>query len=78
MTKTIEDMEHFETTASNMAKAFQQQSEMIKGVETNMEQISAVVDNNSATAQETSAVSEELSAQSVSLSELTNQFTFRK
>lgn len=78
MAKTIEDMEHFEVTASNMAKAFQTQTDMIKEVETNVEQISSVVENNSATAEETSAVSEELSAQSVSLSELTNQFTFRK
>ena len=78
MAKTIEDMEHFEVTASNMAKAFQSQTDMIKEIEENVEQISSVVENNSATAEETSAVSEELSAQSVSLSELTSQFTFRK
>jgi len=78
MEQTIADMEHFEVTASNMAKAFMTQTDMIKEIETNVEQISAVVESNSATAEETSAVSEELSAQSVSLSELTNQFTFRK
>ena len=78
MAKTIEDMEHFEVTANNMSKAFQAQSEMIKGVETSIAQITDVVDNNSATAQETSAVSEELSAQAISLKELTSQFTFRK
>lgn len=77
ITETIGNMEHFEVTASHMADAFKQQSDMLKNIERDIAQISDVVENNSATSEETSAVSEELSAQAEQLGNLTGQFTFR-
>ncbi len=46
--------------------------------ESGVNQISEVVQSNSAAAQESSATSEELSAQAVSLNELVGQFVLRK
>ena len=43
-----------------------------------MDQISSVVQTNSATAQESAAASEELSSQSQMLKELTGRFTLRR
>lgn len=74
----ISNMENFEELVFGVAKASEEQSEMLKKVQDSIGQISTVVSNNSAAAEETSAVSEELSAQSESLNELTSQFKLRK
>ena len=49
---------------------------MVKQVNIGVEQISNVVQTNSATAQQSAAASEELSAQSQTLQKLVNNFTF--
>ena len=51
-----------------------QQLEAMDQLVLGINQISEVVQNNSATAQETSATSEELSAQAASLNDLTGHF----
>ena len=53
------------------------QADAMKQLEAGVEQISEVIQNNSAAAQETSATSEELSAQSESLEELVGQFVLK-
>lgn len=49
----------------------------MREIEKGIEQISGVVQSNSASAQETSATSEELAAQATSLKELIGQFVLR-
>ena len=66
---------------SNVSKqasdnAYAQADTMIE-IQKGIEQISSVVQNNSASAQETSATSEELAAQATSLKELIGQFILR-
>lgn len=54
------------------------QADKMKDINAGLEQISMVVQNNSATAEETSATSEELSAQADTLAGLVGQFRFRQ
>ena len=54
------------------------QADAMKQLEIGVEQISEVIQNNSAAAEETSATSEELSAQSTTLEELVGQFKLKK
>ena len=53
------------------------QADAMMQSEQGIEQISTVVQNNSATAEETSATSEELSAQATNMNELTAAFQLR-
>lgn len=53
------------------------QADTMKQLEVGVEQISEVIQNNSAAAEETSATSEELSAQSETLEELVGQFKLK-
>lgn len=59
-------------------KAAIAQAEVMNEINSGIEQISVVVQNNSATAEESSATSEELSAQAEGLSILIGRFQFRK
>lgn len=54
------------------------QANAMKQMEAGVEQISEVIQNNSAAAEETSATSEELSAQTENLEHLVGQFTLKK
>lgn len=54
------------------------QANAMKQMEAGVEQISEVIQNNSAAAEETSATSEELSAQTENLEQLVGQFTLKK
>ena len=54
------------------------QADAMKELEIGIEQISEVIQNNSAAAQETPATSEELSAQSTTLEELLKQFELKE
>ncbi len=54
------------------------QADAMKELEIGIEEISEVIQNNSASAQETSATSEELSAQSTTLEELVKQFKLKQ
>ena len=54
------------------------QVDMLKQIEAGIEQITWVVQNNSASAEETSAVSEELSAQATNLESMVEQFVLQE
>ena len=73
----LANMESFAGMASGAAEASKEQVEMLKQVEAGMDQITLVVQSNSATAQETSAVSEELSAQATGLDEMIEKFELK-
>ena len=74
----LANMESFAGMASGAAEASKTQVDMLKQIEAGIEQITVVVQNNSASAQETSAVSEELSAQAIGLEEMVAQFVLRE
>lgn len=73
----LANMESFAGMASGAAEASKAQVEMLKQIEAGMDQITLVVQSNSATAEETSAVSQELSAQATSLDEMIGQFVLK-
>ena len=68
------NMEAFAEMAAGSAQASKTQVELLKEVGTGIEQITVVVQNNSAAAEETSAVSQELSAQATNLEDMVNRF----
>lgn len=70
----IEDLANESRKAMEESKA---QADAMMQIEQGIEQISTVVQNNSATAEETSATSEELSAQATNMNELTAAFQLR-
>ena len=57
------------------ARLSEEQADAMRGIETEITQITDVVQSNSATAQESSAVCEELTAQAISLNDLVEEFT---
>lgn len=63
-------------TMSQIAVMLQNDVEHMRKVRTNLQQVSAVVDNNSATSQETAAVSEEQKAQVEAMVDLMEKFKF--
>ncbi|MCI7499322.1 MAG: methyl-accepting chemotaxis protein, partial [Oscillospiraceae bacterium] len=62
---------------AQIADASTVQSDMIAQVTQGMEQISGVVQTNSATAEESAAASEELSGQALMLKKLVGEFKLR-
>ena len=75
--EVLASMESFAGMASGAADASKMQLDMLKEVGVGIDQITSVVQNNSAAAQETSAVSEELSAQATSLENMVERFRLR-
>ena len=73
----LANMEAFAGMATGAAEASNAQVDMLKQIEAGMDQITLVVQSNSATAQETSAVSEELSAQATGLDEMIEKFELK-
>ncbi|MBP3609414.1 MAG: hypothetical protein J6J42_03645 [Lachnospiraceae bacterium] len=73
----LANMESFAEMASGSAEASKTQVSMLKDIEFGMDQITLVVQNNSATAEETSAVSQELSAQAASLDGMVEKFILK-
>ncbi|MGN0600752.1 MAG: methyl-accepting chemotaxis protein [Oscillospiraceae bacterium] len=69
--------EEVRSIVTKIAEASAVQAEMISQVTQGMEQISGVVQNNSATAEESAAASEELSGQAVTLKKLVGGFTLK-
>lgn len=63
-------------TMSQIATMLQGDVQRMQQLKTNLQQVSAVVDNNSATSQETAAVSEEQKAQVEAMVELMDRFKF--
>lgn len=74
ITAVLSNMESFATMAAGAADSSKTQVEMLQQIGTGIEQITLVVQSNSAAAQETSALSEELSAQATNLEEMVKQF----
>lgn len=75
LTKLIEGIEKLAEVSKNTSKEANAQVELMTEVEKGIEQISSVVQSNSAAAEETSATSEELSAQAETLNELVEEFS---
>lgn len=73
----LANMESFAVMAAGAAEASNAQVDMLKQIESGMDQITLVVQSNSATAEETSAVSEELSAQATGLDEMIAKFVLK-
>jgi len=73
----LANMEAFAGMAAGAAEASNAQVEMLKQIEAGMDQITLVVQSNSATAEETSAVSQELSAQATNLDEMISKFILK-
>lgn len=78
MGSVLSAMLEFADIAGASAKASEEQADMLINVEHGIEQISSVVQNNSASAEETSAVSQELSAEAETLRGMVLQFKLRE
>ena len=74
----LSNMESFAGMAAGAAEASQEQADMLKQIQARIDQISTVVQSNSASAEETSAISQELSAQAIGLEEMINKFELRE
>ena len=74
MQEVIEGLNQLAQGAEASSKNSIQQAEMMEQLELGVEQISEVVQGNSAIAQEVAATSEELSAQAISLDNMVGQF----
>ena len=71
------DMQSFAEMASAAATASREQADLLKQIEGGIEQISSVVQSNSASAEQTSAVSEELSSQALGLESMVDKFELK-
>jgi len=71
----VNGIEVLATATKESSDNFKSQVAIMLEIEKGIEQISGVIQSNSAAAEETSATSEELSAQSVTLNDLIGQFT---
>lgn len=74
----LTSMKSFAEAAHGISESSKNQADMLKQVELGIEQISEVVQSNSAAAEETYATSEQLSAQSEDLKNLVAQFELKK
>ncbi|MBO5081271.1 MAG: HAMP domain-containing protein [Lachnospiraceae bacterium] len=74
----LSNMESFAGAAAGAAEASQEQADMLKQIQARIDQISTVVQSNSASAEETSAISQELSAQAIGLEEMIAKFELRE
>lgn len=77
LNKVIEGIKMLAVSAKETSDISVTQADTMRQVEQGIEQISGVVQANSAAAEETSATSEELSAQAVTLKTLVDQFQLR-
>lgn len=75
---TVESTRNAVELVEKITRAAENQANSIQEITLGMDQISSVVQTNSATAQESAAASEELSSQSQMLKELTGRFTLRR
>lgn len=78
MESIIEGIKMLALSTKEISELSTSQAEAMKQLEVGVEQISEVIQSNSAAAQETSATSEELSAQSENLEHLVGQFVLKK
>jgi methyl-accepting chemotaxis protein len=75
--QVVEGIEFLSNVSKDASDSQYAQVTTMREVEQGIEQISAVVENNSASAQETSATGEELALQATNLKELTQQFVLK-
>ena len=75
LSDVVNGIEVLATATKESSDNFKSQVAIMLEIEKGIEQISGVIQSNSAAAEETSATSEELSAQSVTLNDLIGQFT---
>ena len=75
--KVVEGIEDLANESKRAMEESNAQADAMMQIEQGIEQISTVVQNNSATAEETSATSEELSAPATKMNELTAAFQLR-
>lgn len=73
--RVIEGLEMMRGSAIASAESSEEQANAMRMVEQEIQQITDVVSNNSATAEESSATCEELSAQAINLNSLVEEFT---
>ena len=73
--RVITALEEVREGAKMSNKLSEEQAEAMRGIEEEIQQITDVVQSNSATAQETSAICEELSAQAMGLNAMVEEFT---
>jgi len=76
--KVVQDSQNVLEAVTNISNATEEQSQAVAQVTVGIDQISSVVQTNSATAEESAAASEELSGQANLLKELVGHFTLRK
>lgn len=74
LNKILESMNDFANAVKGASESSTEQANMLKQIEQGIEQISSVVQSNSAAAEETFATSQELSAQSEGLKNLVGRF----
>lgn len=74
----ISSIDSFAVMARESSDSSESQAEMLRQIQSGIEQIANVVQNNSATAEESSATSEELSAQSENLKNMVSQFKLKQ
>lgn len=74
----IEEMKSFAVVAKETSESSNEQHMNLRQIKEGMDQISGVVQSNSAAAEETSATSEELAAQSDNLKELISHFVLKE
>ena len=75
LAKVVEILAEVREDTELTAKLSEEQAEAMRAIEVEIEQISDVVQSNSATAQESSAVCEELTAQAINLNDLVDEFS---
>ena len=73
--KVVEILAEVREDTEATARLSEEQADAMRGVEAEINQITDVVQSNSATAQESSAVCEELTAQAISLNDLVEEFS---
>ena len=78
MEKILDSMKAFADAANDINQSSHNQAELLKQIEGGIEQISEVVQSNSASAQETSAMSEEVSTQAGKLDEAVAIFVLKE
>ena len=74
----LASMKEFAEMSRGLSESADSQAELLNQITQGIEQVSAVVQNNSAAAEETFATSEELANESAALKELLEQFEFRQ
>lgn len=77
LNKVIEELDEIILEVANIRAASDKQAVSVKGIKKGVEQISDVIQANSAASEETSAASEELSASATTLDELLLKFKLR-